>query len=336
MNQGRVVWLDCIRVAACFLVCVIHSPISGNGGGCWLSVYNYLSSPCIGLFFMVSGALLFPIKKPLGEYVAGKLKRIGIPLIFWSLVALGIHCMMGEISVESALVKIFQIPFAPVEGVYWFMYVIAGLYFFAPLLSPAMEKLTNVKYMLVLWFVSLCLPYLNAWIPNVWGTRGDFYSILGQFGGYMGYVVLGYYLKNKIVPLRVFCKRYFFFLLAVIIGIPLFFLTVKYPSVPNSTLYAYLTINVACMVVLYFVILQALPTGNEIMRKCLVELSQKSFGIYLIHIFIIREVLWNVWATCFPHASYAVQIPLTAVAAFLLSYAIIKLISLIPGTKHIF
>lgn len=53
--------LDIIRILACALVVMMHSPIpSDNADGLILSSISYFTAPCIGLFFMVSGALLLP------------------------------------------------------------------------------------------------------------------------------------------------------------------------------------------------------------------------------------------------------------------------------------
>ena len=53
--------LDLIRIMACVMVVVMHSPIpSDNANGLLLSTLSYFTTPCIGLFFMVSGALILP------------------------------------------------------------------------------------------------------------------------------------------------------------------------------------------------------------------------------------------------------------------------------------
>ena len=53
--------LDLLRIVACVMVVVMHSPIpSDNSAGIILSSLSYFTAPCIGLFFMVSGALILP------------------------------------------------------------------------------------------------------------------------------------------------------------------------------------------------------------------------------------------------------------------------------------
>ena len=47
------------------MVVLMHSPVpSGQGSGIFLSTLSYLTMPCIGIFFSISGALLLPVSTP--------------------------------------------------------------------------------------------------------------------------------------------------------------------------------------------------------------------------------------------------------------------------------
>lgn len=60
--------LDLIRIMACVMVVLMHSPIPmANANGVLLSSLSYFTTPCIGLFFMVSGALLLPPPDCIGK-----------------------------------------------------------------------------------------------------------------------------------------------------------------------------------------------------------------------------------------------------------------------------
>lgn len=61
MTKQRDYSLDLVRILACFMVVLMHSPMqTENANGLLLSSLSYFTAPCIGLFFMVSGALLLP------------------------------------------------------------------------------------------------------------------------------------------------------------------------------------------------------------------------------------------------------------------------------------
>ena len=58
-DKRRYVFLDVIRLVACLMIVLMHSPMPGlNTLGIVLCGISYLTAPGIGLFFMVSGALL--------------------------------------------------------------------------------------------------------------------------------------------------------------------------------------------------------------------------------------------------------------------------------------
>lgn len=339
-GKEHVGWMDGVRVIACFLVCVIHSPLPKHESSLWLSAYNYFSSPCMGLFFMLSGALLFPVHGLLSKYVHKKLRRIVIPLIFWSFLFSFMQFLFGDLSFEELKTKLCYIPFEPAVGVYWFLYVIMGLYLFAPLLSPALEKISNVRYMLLLWILTLILPYLNAWLPGswkpeAWGIRGDAYQLFASFSGYMGYMVLGYYLRNNPIPKRQFLKWWLIPSLILCLGIPAYFANGRYEAIGNGMLYSYLTINVALLSVIYFTLVQHLLNRSTPLVAFFGKVAPQTFGIYLIHLYVMRDGIWPLWARLFPHAPYAVQIPCVAVLTFAISWALVKLISFIPGSRYI-
>ena len=87
----RDITLDAIRLIACLMIVLMHSPMPGLGtSGAVLSGISYLTAPGIGLFFMVSGALLLKVK--VGEsfetksFLRRRFTKILVPLVFWSIV----------------------------------------------------------------------------------------------------------------------------------------------------------------------------------------------------------------------------------------------------------
>ena len=333
--KTRIPWLDSVRVVACFLVCLIHAPIPREEGSLWLSAYNYLTAPSIGLFFMLSGALIFPVRQPLSVYLPKKLKRIVLPLIFWSVACVAWEVVSGGTRVEEGLRKLALAPFHPVKGVYWFLYVLLGLYLFAPLVSGALEKVSHSKYWLALWGLSLVMPYLNAWIPEAWPIRGDYYHILSMFGGYMGYMVLGNYLRHHPISGKALLKKWLLPSALLIALIPAYFMNGRYQTISNDMLYGYLTINVALLCILYFTVLQLPLPCISTVHKISSYLAPQTFGIYLIHIFVMRDALWPLWNTLYPSAPHSIQIPTVGLLTFAASWVAVKIISYTPISRYI-
>lgn len=187
--------LDIIRILACFMVVLMHSPVpSENADGIFLNIMGYFTAPCIGLFFMVSGALLLPIKTDYVAFIRKRFSKIAIPTIIWSLVYIlfKLYDSDSEIDIFQSIVSI---PFSPQgNGVLWFMYTLAGLYLLAPILSAWLERATQheIIIVLMLWCITLCYPLFDFDISINTSTTG----VLYYFTGYAGYFMLGYYLKK--------------------------------------------------------------------------------------------------------------------------------------------
>lgn len=78
LPSSRIPWLDNIRVFACILVIASHivgqffvSPpfTPDNETFAWSSFYTVLVRVSIPLFFMISGALLLPVRDTTGQFL---------------------------------------------------------------------------------------------------------------------------------------------------------------------------------------------------------------------------------------------------------------------------
>ena len=89
--------------------------------------------------------------------------------------------------------------------------------FFSAWLKQATEK--QMKIFLSVWFITLFLPYCQEYISSyIGGTCAwNDYGTLYYFSGFSGYLLLGYYLKdrNKFVDEKDCCFISLFFLVSV-------------------------------------------------------------------------------------------------------------------------
>ena len=79
MNDKREIWVDWLRVIACFMVMVVHStePFYLNDGSLvltpgdafWASFFDSLVRCCVPLFAVASSYLLFPLRYSTGEFL---------------------------------------------------------------------------------------------------------------------------------------------------------------------------------------------------------------------------------------------------------------------------
>lgn len=179
---------DLLRLLACLMVIAMHAPLpdSAEGNGLFLSTLSYLTAPCIGLFFMVSGALLLPVRTGASIFLKRRFGKILFPTLFWSLFYLGCNTLMRDESIDW-LRTLGSLPFSPQGNpVLWFMYTLIGLYLLAPVLSRWLNyaSRTEIEFYLGLWGISLCFPLFRPVVNINTGNTG----ILYYFTGYAGYI----------------------------------------------------------------------------------------------------------------------------------------------------
>jgi len=307
--------LDLIRIAACLLVVLMHSPMpSENASGPFLSALSYLTVPCIGLFFMVSGALLLPIKDDYATFLRRRLSKIVIPTLVWTAIYLSLKIYYSESEI-NIIQSVLSVPFsAQGHGVLWFMYTLIGIYLLAPILSAWVKvaKDREIRFVLLLWAVSLCYPLIEGYIQIITGTTG----ILYYFTGYAGYFLLGYYLKHRCSQ-----PRWIAPVAIAIIGLVLI-PTLKYLQISFDfyRLFWYESIFVAALCYIIWLIISKVNMWGAAVG----ELSNLTFGVYLAHILVMRYWLWKVeWVQTITNY------PLQTITIFLLSTIIAFIFALV-------
>jgi len=324
MNMERDYRLDVLRVIAISLIVLMHSPIPNSAPGFVLTGISYLTAPGIGLFFMISGALLLGNKLSTGEFLKRRFSKVLFPTLFWTAFYLVVKCIKAPIPMADLVRIVLSIPFsAQGHGVLWFMYTLAGLYLLTPILSRWLKTATKreIEFYLMLWGVTLLYPYLK---PVLTINESDT-GLLYYFAGYSGYFLFGYYLKY----LYEFKWTHVFLALAIAIMVP----AVLYSSQVEFDFYSmlwYLSLPVACMAFIWYALICQLHNKRITMFS---DLSRLSFGIYLIHIFIMRDLLWQVDAISLLPG--LIQIAVITIVTLLFSYIVVWSISKLSFSKYI-
>lgn len=321
-RSKRDVSLDVIRIIACLMIVLMHSPMPGLGtSGMVLSGVSYLTAPGIGLFFMVSGALLLKknVEKPFETklFLQKRFTKILVPLVFWSLVGWGIE----QCGVDNTEL-----------GVLWFMYCLAGMYLLTPILSRwlSIANVIEIEFYLLLWLLTLCVPFVKLLMP----VNESDTSWLYYFHGYVGYYVLGFYLKHywekQMTTRRIMTLFVVFIAISVLLPIALLLSNVE---VDFYSLFWYLSITVALQCVVWWGVVQRLMRKVSKVPSFVVELSKLSFGIYLVHILVMRNILWQ--TTWMQSMNGVVQIVVCTILTFAISALISWGISKIKYVKAI-
>jgi surface polysaccharide O-acyltransferase-like enzyme len=353
MNKAAVTrnyGLDILRVISCYMVIQAHAGefyFIGNAGlisnvtdAYWVGWYNPICVTSVPLFVMLSGMYLFPVKD-VNVFFKKRFSRIVIPFILWCIFYALYFYVRGYADITTTLSNILNIPvnYGAKIGHLWFVYMLLGIYLFAPIISPWIQTASrrNMEFYLVLWAITLCVPYIHLVIPQLWGEI--FWNrtpMLYYFSGFMGYVVLANYFKRfHMEPKR---WNYVAGIILIIGGYALTtygFLnrlgTEKYIDKLALT-WGFETINVGMMTTGAFMMGKniRITNPNSPIMRLVAEIAVKSYGIYLAHILVLNAV-----HSLLDHRleSAAVKIPVMGVCTFILTFAVVELLSLLPKSK---
>lgn len=337
-------WYDSLRAIATIGVIGIHVsssyvPMRGSSiteAEFWFgNIFDSLSRFAVPLFVMLSGALLLGKEEPTKIFIKKRISRLLWPFLFWSLAYIA-NSLVNDYNdgiphsfIETAGIILSQLR----DGAsihLWYVYMIIGLYLFVPIIrkwiTHASEK--DLLYFLGIWFVVMLIsqPGINVINPKL---------DMRYFGGFLGYLVLGYYLRIKD-----FRKPKTETLLGIAMTITGFLATIfgtywlhwqsgKYPS----TFYEPLSPNILLYAAGLFLLFKNKDLHSRPVTLVRDIISKYSYGIFLVHILFISKLDdWSVnWKLIHPLAG----IPITILSCLILSTATIAFVRVIPGGKHI-
>lgn len=328
----REYWIDAVRSFACLCVITTHAPMpNGSDGKSLIAIFNYFSVAGASiLFFMISGALVLYKEKDVLPFLKKRISRIALPMFIWSVVCLLLDYMSGELGGIDLIRKVCLIPFYPQVGTYWFIYVIFGIYLVTPILAMWLNrsKERDILFYLCLWAITLFLPYL-VYFESRFNSIVEYgHGVLYYFYGFLGFAVMGFYLRRYVNIKKYNLKHFLILFIAIIMPGILYYFT----DIPHSAIQNRMSINIVLMCICYFVIIKHTHLSSKV-KYIVYDFAQHSFGIYLVHILIMRKVLWPLLWDYNIH--YAIQIPLIVFLTALLSYLLVHLISKLPYSKYI-
>lgn len=364
-SQQRIVFLDYLRVIACFMVILVHAVepfyLGGEGtliqtwsAGFWSTIIDSALRAAVPLFLMASSYLLFPIKQDTASFFKRRFTRVLIPLIVWTM----LYALIPYLGSEGEIDRIDNFKrlgwnFLMASGHLWFVYMLVGIYLLMPMLSPWIERISKreEQAFIGLWAFTAIIPLLRPMAeavtgsPNVWGECswnefGTFYYV----SGFVGYLVLGHYFrvyvgelswrKTLAWALPLWAVGYAIAASGFWTRMPKEF-PVSAPidlAVEMETSWYFCSLGVALTTVAYFLVIRKITASGSFYRNIVLPFSKVSYGVYLMHMFILVPVFaWvNSWGLPVP----AVMLLATTIT-FVTSGIIAQLISLLPFGKYI-
>ena len=332
-NDKRIVFLDYIRVFACFLVMLVHAsenfygaPGSTDMAGpqsflanetdrLWVSLYDGFSRMSVPLFMIVSAFLLVPMKEGMSAVAFYKRRAVRIlpAFLFFMIIYSTVPVLWNQIDLETSATDLARIPlnFPTLAGHLWFMYPLISLYLFIPFISPwlAKAKASEERLFIGLFFISTCMPYLTRFFGEIWGqcfwnefhirakrlAVGSCLTVIGAV-----WTILSFYIQAVPGQLHV---------------------------TPELEIgWSFCTINCVMLTTGAFLVFTCIRRTEA--PRWISELSNLSYGMYLMHI------LWlGLFVGIFKgqmQLPTAVAIPVIALATFLSCAVSTKILSLIP------
>ena len=347
--QRRVPYLDILRVVACMLVILIHTPIRQFDAYCATpsaasAVYTVLVAVNCNLFFMITGALLLPVAMPARRFLRRRLRVVLIPLAVWTVIYLLEHALLLHNFTPRLLTSVL---FHPVEGLLWYVYVLVVIYLTLPLVSKCIDAVgkRGVQVVLILWVLSSFIPYQHG----IFIEASQYsHNMLSAFANYYGYVLLGYYMHRY--GLSVFTARHGWkWALLFIFGIvlmPLLEFTVQGNYGISwqqhiSTVTCDISVNNIAMATLIFAVVQHFAPARYDRKDhpsaatWWPMLSICTFGIYLMQMFVLRQVVWPMTASWLGRAHWPIDSLCCGILAFALCFIFTLVIRKLPFGKFV-
>lgn len=289
---------DILRICAAIMVVFLHvaaqkwyslTPDSVEWG--IMNAYDSIVRSAVPIFFMLSGAFLLKKDISLKELYLKKIIPLSMIWIVWSFLY-----AVDRIGIDRMLsTKLSDIAVNTIESHYhlWFIPTLIGLYVLHPILRGIVsyKNGNGIRYLIMIFFVFGILRQTLA----IFAVDPLFSAIIHkvplELMSYSGYMILGYYIVNvddhtynpKILILIFVCS-------AIVCA------TVGQVDSMNKgevreTLYGYFSITTFIeSVCLFYLCKNRTWNCSDKIKKVILDFSAATFGIYLIHPFVIDQL----------------------------------------------
>lgn len=341
--DGRLAYADLLRCAAMLAVIVLHvsggsleAAAVGSPAFQVLNVYDSLAHWCVPVFVMLSGMFLLDPKHsmPLSKLFFGHILRIAVALVVWGTAyALVSQVAAAGLSWQAVRAALYQVLLGKTSFHLWFLYMIIGLYLVTPILRAFVRGASRGDFH---WFFLLVFIFTFL-IPTILRLRpSQTLSLyvnnlnLKLVLGYVGYYVLGYYLKAYTLSRPAEYLIYVLGIAGAVITVGGTAWFSQQRGVLVQTFYNYDSPNIALMSAAVFVFSRyVLGVSDERSRRQrLGGVAKVSFGVYLVHVFFLI-LLRHFGVTALSFAP-VLSVPVLSLLVFLGSFAVAWLLSKIP------
>jgi len=364
--NGRITFVDYIRVIACFMVMLVHasenfygadsSGLAGNmsmlateSNRFWVSFWDGgVSRTAVPLFMIVSAFLLVPMKPGMSmtDFYKRRFMRILPPFIVFLLLYTFLPLLWGGMSWDQSLNDLRLLPwnFPSMGGHLWFMYPLLGLYLFIPVISPWLERATakEERIFIGIFVFTTFIPFFHRFVnAELWGECfWNEFTLFWYFSGYIGYLVLAHYIRVHLQWNR--SKRFWIGIASFAVGAVFTAWSFWLKGVPGVLIatpdiewaWQFCTPNVLLATFGAFLLFTCIEQRQA--PALITDLGKLSFGMYLMHMFYLAFFAGLLIGgdRANPLLPVWLCIPVIAVLTFVSSAVTAKVLSLLPGSKY--
>lgn len=316
-KKNYILYFDLLNIIACLCVIYMH---------CNSVVHTYSNTRvwkeslfvetvaywAVPVFFMLSGATLMEYREKYDTktYFAKRIFKTFVPFIFWNIFIL-IEKGLVEKTIELGNIKfitlIDMILNSKIESIYWFFIPLFMIYLSIPILAQLKENLKVLIYMIGIGILTYSILPFGMSIMNIpFNTNLNF----PLTSGYIIFAIMGYILSKINLSRRSRYIIYFGGGLGIIIRYGMTYsLSIKEEQL-NKISWGYLNLPSVLLAIAVFTLFKYIEWEKifktEKIKSVIRKISGASFGIYLIHMLVIRVLLhyfgWNTfgwkWRYC--------------------------------------
>lgn len=271
---------DLIRSVAIYFVVIIHSLGCVETNTYGLNEANLVNAimsivKCaVPLFVMLSGALLLGKEESIASFYKKRLMRLLPPFLIWSFIVYSLYYIKNnndDFSIYDLFYNyIVQTFTSGVVSVYWYVYMILGLYLITPFLRKLVLSLNKFES-----YLFLCILLLLYIISQILPTVKIASRFISENYIYIFYYCFGYiYVKYKTSETNY---------ISIIILLISWLLNVVNLVLGITTFPFVVFFSISCFSLLYNIRIPPKRIVIMFLNYC----SRISYGVYLFHIIII-------------------------------------------------
>lgn len=308
-----ILYYDLLNIFATVCVVFLHfnnevhwyAPTLAWKQSVFVQVFAYWAVP---VFFMLSGATLLEYRKHYSTmiFIKHRLQRVVIPFLIWGTIFLFWRLSRNEIPplpsdiIEQQWTVLDIFINNKMEPIYWFFAPLVSIYLSIPALSCFTEE-KNASILNYLIFIGIIMVAILPFSYNFVNTflnlgtgwwNGSWNPAI--LGGYLLYPLTGYWASRHKFEKK---TRYCIYMLGVLMCLfrlwGIFYLCTR-DRAKNAVFFDYLSFPSFFLALAIFILFKYIPWRKIIKNSAVIRfirnISQCSFGVYLIHILVLTRM----------------------------------------------